>query len=559
MVYVSLMVRAMKVGTEQSSVVRALTSSRSLSLLVLTGIGLRLWAYASNTALWLDEILLSRNILELPLGQLLTQPLQLDQVAPRGFLLVEKLAVLALGKTELALRLFPFLCGIASLLLFRRLAERALTGLAVPFAVALFALGVPFISYSVQVKQYIVDATAAILLLYLALGIRGDAVPTRRLVMVGIVGLAVSWFSQASVLVMAGIGVAFGIAWLVRRDRPAARVLLITMPLWAAAALIAIVVGMKSMTPATREFMDDFWRSGFFPLPLRSLTQLRWFWDQGLSVFTDQTLLRYPWPALYLVLAVVGLAVTLRRHRDVGLMLLAPIVIALVAAIAHQYPFRGRLMFYLLPIVILAIAAGAEWIRSRLGRLTPALGGAAMVALLVSPVMVIARTLPPYELEHWRTMLTYLQQKREPGDIIHVFPLMRVGTLFYGSRFGLTRADWTTAACDRNETRPFVVDVDRYRGSRRVWVLAANQSAYRSAHTAVREYLGTIGVRRDGLVLPSLTRGVVTLDLYDLSDSARLASASAATFPVPPMPTAPRPGCRPWIKPSRLDSALIVR
>ena len=69
---------------------------------------------------------------------------------------------------------------------------------------------------------------------------------------------------------MGGIGLAFGVDWLVRRDRATARVLVTTMPLWATAAVVAVVAGMRSMTPATRDFMDDFWRPGFFPLPLLS-------------------------------------------------------------------------------------------------------------------------------------------------------------------------------------------------------------------------------------------------------------------------------------------------
>jgi hypothetical protein len=117
---------------------------RLLTGLVLLGVALRAWAYFSGSWFWLDEILISRNIVGLPLGELLTQPLKLDQVAPRGFLLVERLAVLALGENELALRLFPFLCGIIGLILFRRLAERTLDGWAVPLALALCAIGVPF-------------------------------------------------------------------------------------------------------------------------------------------------------------------------------------------------------------------------------------------------------------------------------------------------------------------------------------------------------------------------------------------------------------------------------
>ncbi len=149
---------------------------RLLTGLVLLGVALRVWAYAANPPLWLDEILVSRNIVGLPFADLLTKPLLLDQVAPRGFLLAERIATLVFGGSELALRLFPFLCGVAGVLLFRRLAERTLDGWGVAFAVGLFAIGVPFSRHGAEVKQYSVDATAAILLL-LSRSISGDRTP----------------------------------------------------------------------------------------------------------------------------------------------------------------------------------------------------------------------------------------------------------------------------------------------------------------------------------------------------------------------------------------------
>ena len=523
-------------------------------LLIVLAIALRAWAYLSDVSLWLDELLVSRNILGLPLGHLLTKPLLLDQVAPRGFLLLEKLAVMALGRNELALRLFPFLCSVASVFLFHRLAQRALGGVAAMVAFALFAIGIPFIQYGVEVKQYIFDATVAMLLLDLALGLREPEVSMRRLVLTGLAGWILIWFSQASVIVMGGIGVALAGEWLFTRDQRTARALLVTIPLWAAASLLAVVVGLRSMTPATREFMDDFWRGGFMPLPFAALGALRWLWDQALSWFTDPGLLRYPLPLVFIGLTVLGIASLGRSRREVALLILGPFVLAIVAAAAQQYPLRGRLMFYLLPSLLLAVAAGADRLRIWLARVSRPLGAAVAGAVLVPPLVALAQDHPPYEIEQNRAIYAYLQQKRQPGDIVHVFPLSRVGALFYGEQYGLRPGEWSTSVCDRNDTRAFVRDVDRYRGAARVWLVSAGVRPYRTARPAVRNYLATIGVRRDSLVLPSLTMHDVSLDLYDLSDPARLRLADAETFPVAPMPTDPRPGCRPWVRPSPLDS-----
>jgi len=528
--------------------------TRMSRLLVVVAIAVRAWAYLSDVSLWLDELLVSRNILGLPLGHLLTKPLLLDQVAPRGFLLLEKLAVMALGRNELALRLFPFCCSIASVFLFHRLSQRALGGMAATVAFALFAVGIPFIQFGVEVKQYIFDATVAMLLLDLALDLRQPDVSTRGLVLTGLAALVLIWFSQTAVIVMAGIGAALAVEWLVTRDRSTTRALLITIPLWAVASLIAVALGLRSMTPATREFMDNFWRAGFVPLPFTAIGTLQWLWDQVLSLFSDATLLRYPLPLGFVLLAVVGVASLWRSRRDVTLLMLGPFVLAVAAAVAHQYPFRGRLVFYLIPTVLLAVGAGADRLRVWLASVSRPLGAAVAAAVLVPPLVALAQDHPPYEIEQNRAIYAYLQQKRQPGDIVHVFPLSRVGALFYGEQYGLKPGDWRTSICERNDTRAYLRDVDRYRGAARVWLVSAGVQPFRTARPAVRNYLATIGVRRDSLVLPSLTWHDISLDLYDLSDSLRLRSTNAESFPVAPMPTDPRPGCRPWAQPSPLDS-----
>jgi len=56
-------------------------------------------------------------------------------------------------------------------------------------------------------------------------------------------------------------------------------------------------------------------------------------------------------------------------------------------------------------------------------------------------------------------------------------------------------------------------------------------------------YLDTIGIRREGLAVPSSFFGPATVHRYDLSDPARLRSASAATFEVEPMMATFRPSC----------------
>jgi len=489
----------------------------------------------------------------MPLWALLTKPLLMDQVAPRGFLLVERLAVMTFGPSELGLRLFPFLCGVVSVILFRRLAERMLTGAGPALALFLFAIGVPLIRYGGDVKQYAVDIVAAIGLLLLALDLREKEATTNRLLLTGALGLVIVWFSQTAVLVMAGIGLGLAVDWLISRDQRAGRELLVMIPLWGVASIAAVIAGTRSMTPSTREFMDDFWAGGFFPRTLRVTEAPGWFWERLSSIFSDPSLLRYRWPAVFLFVALVGVIALWQRSRAAALLLVGPFVVAIAAAVAHQYPFRGRLIVWLVPSALIAAAAGAEWIRGQASAVHSgvgaALGAVLMLAFLASPAMAMWEMPPPYDIEHWRALLSYLQSHRQTGDEVYALPIQRIGMNFYGPSYGLQPQDWSTGVCEQNDTRAYIQDVDRYRGVRRLWVVSGSTRPFRVARASVLKYLNTIGVKKDSLELPSLTMTSVSVELYDLSDPARLQAASAESFPVPPMPNDPRPGCRDWLKP----------
>jgi hypothetical protein len=520
-----------------------------MTALVALGVALRLWAYAWPTSLYLDEILLTRNIFDLPLSHLLTQPLLFDQVAPRGFLLVERVLVTTLGHNELALRLFPFACAVGGLLLFRRLAERLLAEAAAMLALLLFAIAVPFLRFGADVKPYSGDVLAAVGLTLLALDLRTRDLPATRLVQYGLVGVVVVWFSQTSVLVMAGLGLGLGLDWLIRRDARAARGLAVTMPIWAGGCALALVASLHSMTAATQTYMHEFWMAGFAPWPWRSAADLRWFWDQWTSLFSDATLLRYRWPVTFTLIAIAGLVAVWKRNRSQAWLLAGPLVMATVAAAAQQYPLRGRLAVWLLPFLLISVAGGVDWLRQQVRRLHPWLAAAVVVGALVSPVIALATAPPPYEIEHHWDVLRYLQQHRRPGDAVHVLQLQQIGTRFYGPRYGLLPDDWNTSICDRSDVRAFIRDVDRYRGAKRLWLVAGSGRPFTPVHVMVRNYLSTIGVKTDSAYFTSLTSSTVGVELYDLSDPARLLTATAATFPVPTIPIDQRPGCRDWAQP----------
>src|ERR1700752_919017 len=74
---------------------------------IVTGVALRVWQYAANPSIWVDEAAIARNVLDRHPSQLFGL-LDFAQMAPPGFLLGIKLSVTLAGPSEYALRLVPF-------------------------------------------------------------------------------------------------------------------------------------------------------------------------------------------------------------------------------------------------------------------------------------------------------------------------------------------------------------------------------------------------------------------------------------------------------------------
>src|SRR5271168_3925438 len=85
---------------------------------VLLGLLVRLVRYLVVYPIWHDEAFLAVNFLDRGYRDLL-RPLDYAQVSPILFLWIELTVVRVLGFSEWSLRLFPAICGLASVILFR--------------------------------------------------------------------------------------------------------------------------------------------------------------------------------------------------------------------------------------------------------------------------------------------------------------------------------------------------------------------------------------------------------------------------------------------------------
>lgn len=341
----------------------------------------------------------------------------------------------------------------------------------------------------------------------------------------GLVGAVAVWFSQSAVPLLTGLGVALAWIALGSAGGRGLRQLVPTIGLWAAGAAAATAVSLHRVTPATRAYLRRFWALAFPPMPPRSLEELRWL-PRALLDFWRAPGLDYPWPALFLGLAIIGAAALWRRRREETLLLLAPVGVTLAAAAARQYPFGGRVILFLSPAFLVCAAAGARLVADGLAR---ARVPRALTALLVAlpPALAIVSDPPVRLREETRPLLARLAASRRPGDAVYVYYAARRAFAFYAPRTGIDPAAAVLGGCHRGNPRGYLRELDALRSRPRVWIFFAHSVPALAEQPLIRGYLGRIGRRRQAFESPG-----AALELYDLSDPARLAAGSAETFPV---------------------------
>lgn len=510
----------------------------------MVGAVLRVYQYLANSSLWLDEAALARNILDRPVTALL-RSLDYAQSAPVGFLAVEKGIVTLFGSSEYAFRAFPLACGIVSLLLFWLAAKRVLSGWAATYAVGLFSLGTPFVYFSSQVKQYSSDIAFAILILLAAIEIRRRGVTKKRAWLLGVIGAVAVWFSLPALFVLTGIGAALVILVWKARDFETARVLLRTWFLWGVSSAAAGIFALRNVTPADREFFRSIWAEGFMPMPPRSLTEVLWPFSKLTLAFgafasgmgRTNGGLNYRWSWVFAAMMLLGLWALWKRQRDVALFLALPIVVAVAASALKLYPFTARLFVFLLPSLLLAIAAGAVHLLSIWPPRMRFLAPAGLAVLGGAPLYAAATALPPYWLQHLRPIIEHVNTRRSADDGIYVYYGAGQAFHYYAKRYYLSLDDVVIGRCNAGNPREYLRELDYFRGKNRLWMIVSSSWRDGTEVSLMLEYLERLGRRLETMSIEGSGGHLVEAAngyLYDLSDRTRLDSVSSSTFPIVP-------------------------
>ncbi len=390
------------------------------------GVAIRIARYFLCMPLMVDECMLAENFLDRGFFDLLA-PLDHFQMAPPGFLWIELFLTRLLGFSEWSLRLFPALCGIGSLFLFRHFASRLMTGFPLVVAVACVAIAKGPVGLSTDAKPYASDLFLSLVLMTFA--VEWLRRPVRTAWLWGLasaapLALAISF---PAVFVAGAVSLALVVPLWRQHSRQA---------WWAWLAFNALVSGSFFMIlgltsgpefQSIREFMDSYWDASD-AFPPRELGRLAAWW---INVHLGDKIFSLPYATnngggiVSFVCCAAGAGVMYRRgSRPVLAMLTASLALTFVAAMIRRYPYGGhvRLVQYLVPSVAVTCGLGVAVLLGLIARpeLRRRLTAATVLALALFGVGIFSyRLARPYDTIYDKCHREFCRQfwRDEPGTI----------------------------------------------------------------------------------------------------------------------------------------------
>ena len=411
-----------------------LTSTAALVVVVALGALARLLQYLAGSSLSGDESFLALNLVSRSYGELFDQ-LDYNQVAPQLLLVVEKLGIDAFGRSEWAVRLVPFLAGLAALALFRRSRDVLLPPVAVLPAVALVAFSDPLVAWTATNKQYAVDVLATVVVLLATARLRRSRRRacrrrwprgTRRLSSSGSRSLRRS-FSPGPASASSSGSFASAVACPSSRSVQSG---------WHGPP------ASLSHTPRsraawrrcrTRSREDPAGFSGTTAgTPTGSRSRASSATSRGVPVLgvgdRDYAELVV---VLALAFAAVGVVAVLRGSAFHATILLVPLAAALVAAAVGAYPLLPRAALWSLPILALLVARGMVAGFGYAGRARLVVVALAVVVLGFTIAPTAGHAIDPRRTQEMAPLLAQLARETTASDRVFVYYKSQYGARWY--------------------------------------------------------------------------------------------------------------------------------
>ncbi len=396
-----------------TSIRRFLFSPPFQTGIILLGVFLRLQHYLEHCSIWLDESWVAVEIVGRSISAILRA---FPYNPPLGFSLAEKLAVLSLGNDEYALRIFPLLASIAALILFYGLVRKYLEPAAAFLALAFLAFCEPLIYQAAQIKQYSSDVCMALVLYRLVEYVKKKNFAPWPMRWLGIVGATALWISNSCVFILAGIASTWIVNFSRRKEWRKLKTFSLALLFWIWSFAVLYQISLGRVT--RNEELLVMWKEGF---PANSIFSSEgWIWFKNAFVLLFQDPGGFPCPVFPATIFVIGCLALFQKDRERLALLTVPIVLMILAAVFHKYPFKGRVLFFTVPAVMILVAQGVQFVLEKIQKIKASGAIVSLIEMVVIVIILLPVLKNSWQFHHChynsRAAIQYLQENYRPGD-----------------------------------------------------------------------------------------------------------------------------------------------
>ncbi len=379
-------------------------------------VALSLIQFLYNRSIWLDEAMLSLNIINRSYSELLN-PLEYLQVAPIGFLWIEKFFSELIPNSEYGLRIFPLLCFWMSIYLFYKVATILFKNTKITLlALSLFCLNTSLLYYSSEVKQYMVDVLVSLSLYYFLL--KNYKKENHRYWLLTLFGILSVCLSNISTIILFTVAL-FLIVDQIKKQKTNYVNLITLFVTWGMA--FSLYYYRFIHHHPNKDGMLTYWGNSFMPLNIFELN----FWDfcffKTKMVFGS--LLAFGlFGLLPFLFFFIGLYKLLKdKHRKILLLLMFPTLLQLLLSVCKLYPFDLRLILFQAGFYLLVISIGVIYVMDLNFKKTKQTW--VYLLPLIFPVIVCVTLFKNYPAkeEEIKQSIQFISKNIKPGQTIYVY------------------------------------------------------------------------------------------------------------------------------------------
>lgn len=263
---------------------------------------------------------------------------------------------ICLGVNEFALRLLPFIAGIATLFFLWLFVRDLIRPVAIQwYLLWMLSFSAAALRYSTEFKQYSVDMAVVLGLIAWAWHSRDKAWTGSRCIMWSLAGASAIWICMPSVFALAAIGIAF--SGRIFRHEPS-HLFKILIPVICWLNSFALYYYLILRADIGSEYLQQFHAPYFIDLLPRSISQMQKSFEILLGVFRSMV----DKSAVSLIFAIasvcLGSIYLIRKQRFLACLLIIPVGLCLLASHLHLFSLLERVALFLVPLLLLLMGTG---------------------------------------------------------------------------------------------------------------------------------------------------------------------------------------------------------